>query len=141
MLTLKVAQEMIQAALEEAERRRLKPLAIVVLDSRGSVKASISQDGTSLLREKVAHGKAFGALGLGLGSRAIFMRAQEQPYFVSAVNAIAGGSLVPVPGGVLINMASGGTIGAVGISGDSSDNDEACAVIAIRAASFEPDTG
>jgi uncharacterized protein GlcG (DUF336 family) len=67
MITLKAAQEIIHAALEEAARRRLKPLAVVVLDGRGSVKASAAQDGTSLLREKVAHGKAFGALGLGLG--------------------------------------------------------------------------
>jgi uncharacterized protein GlcG (DUF336 family) len=141
MLTLKVAQGIIQAALEEAARRSLKPLAIVVLDDRGSVKASVSQDGTSLLREKVAHGKAFGALGLGLGSRAIFNRAQEQPYFVSAVNAIAGGSLVPVPGGVLIKAPAGDTLGAVGISGDTSDNDEACAVMAIKAASLEADAG
>ncbi|MXQ12106.1 GlcG/HbpS family heme-binding protein [Microvirga makkahensis] len=141
MLTLKAAQEIIHAALEEAARRRLKPLAVVVLDGRGSIKASAAQDGTSLLRDKVAHGKAFGALGLGLGSRAIFERAQEQPYFVSAVNAIAGGSLVPVPGGVLINGPSGETIGAVGISGDTSDNDEACAVLAIKSASFEPQVG
>jgi uncharacterized protein GlcG (DUF336 family) len=141
MLTLKIAQEIIHTALEEAERRRLKPLAIVVLDGRGSIKASASQDGTSLLREKVAHGKAFGALGLGLGSRAIFNRAQEQPYFVSAVNAIAGGSLVPVPGGVLVKSDGGETLGAVGISGDTSDNDEACAVTAIKAVSLQPDAG
>ncbi|WP_414475936.1 GlcG/HbpS family heme-binding protein [Microvirga sp. M2] len=141
MLTLKVAQDIINAALDEADRRGLKPLAVVVLDSRGSTKASATQDGTSLLREKVAHGKAFGALGLGLGSRAIFNRAQEQPYFVSAVNAIAGGSLVPVPGGVLIKDSSGETLGAVGISGDSSDNDEACAVVSINAVSLQPDAG
>jgi uncharacterized protein GlcG (DUF336 family) len=128
MLTLKAAQQIIHAALEEAGRRGLKPLAITVLDSRGSIKASIAQDGTSLLRDKVAHGKAFGALGLGLGSRAIFRRAEEQPYFVSAVNA-------------LIKDASGEILGAVGISGDTSDNDEACAAAGIKAASFEPDVG
>jgi uncharacterized protein GlcG (DUF336 family) len=141
MLTLKAAQEIIRTAIEEAETHKLKPLAIVVLDARGSVKASASQDNTSLLREKVAHGKAFGALGLGLGSRAIFNRAQEQPYFVSAVNAIAGGALVPVPGGVLIKSQNGETLGAVGISGDTSDNDEACAIAGIRAVSLTPDGG
>jgi len=141
MLTLKVSQKIIHAALEEAGRRRLKPLAVVVLDGRGSVKASVSQDGTSLLREKVAHGKAFGALGLGLGSRTIFNRAQEQPYFVSAVNAIAGGLLVPVPGGVLIKDDGGEILGAVGISGDTSDNDETCAVVAIKTVSLLPDAG
>jgi uncharacterized protein GlcG (DUF336 family) len=105
------------------------------------VKASVAQDGTSLLRDKVAHGKAFGALGLGLGSRAIFQRAQEQPYFVSAANAIAGGALVPVPGGVLVKGQGGEVIGAVGISGDTSDNDEACAVAAITSVSLVPDVG
>jgi uncharacterized protein GlcG (DUF336 family) len=141
MLTLKAAQEIIRAAIDEAEARKLKPLAIVVLDQRGSIKASASQDNTSLLREKVAHGKAFGALSLGLGSRAIFNRAQEQPYFVSAVNALAGGALVPVPGGVLIKSESGDVLGAVGVSGDTSDNDEACAVVGIRSVSLTPDAG
>jgi len=141
MLTLAAAQQIVQAALEEAGTRGLKPLAIVVLDSRGCIKASVAQDGTSLLRDKVAHGKAFGALGLGLGSRAIFQRAQEQPYFVSAANAIAGGALVPVPGGVLVREPSGEIVGAVGISGDTSDNDEACAVAAIKSASLVPDAG
>ena len=141
MLTLKAAQEIIRVAIDEAETRKLKPLAVVVLDARGSVKASASQDNTSLLREKVAHGKAFGALSLGLGSRAIFNRAQEQPYFVSAVNALAGGALVPVPGGVLIKGENGDVLGAVGISGDTSDNDEACAVAGIRSVSLTPDAG
>jgi uncharacterized protein GlcG (DUF336 family) len=141
MLTLEIARRMIDAALEEASARKLKPLAVVVLDGRGSVKASVAQDGTSLLRDKVAHGKAFGALGLGLGSRAIFQRAQEQPYFVSAANAIAGGALVPVPGGVLVKGQGGDVLGAVGISGDTSDNDEACAVAAITSVSLVPDVG
>jgi uncharacterized protein GlcG (DUF336 family) len=141
MLTLEIARRMIDAALDEASARKLKPLAVVVLDDRGSVKASVAQDGTSLLRDKVAHGKAFGALGLGLGSRAIFNRAQEQPYFVSAANAIAGGALVPVPGGVLVKNQGGDVIGAIGISGDTSDNDESCAVAAITSVSFVPDVG
>jgi uncharacterized protein GlcG (DUF336 family) len=141
MLTLKAAQEIIRAAIDEAQTRKLKPLAIVVLDARGSVKASACQDNTSLLRERVAHGKAFGALSLGLGSRAIFNRAQEQPYFVSAINALAGGALVPVPGGVLIKTEGGEVLGAVGISGDTSDNDEACAVAGIRSVSLTPDAG
>ena len=141
MLTLKAAQEIIRAAIDEAQTRKLKPLAIVVLDARGSVKASASQDNTSLLRERVAHGKAFGALSLGLGSRAIFNRAQEQPYFVSAINALAGGALVPVPGGVLIKTEGGDVLGAVGISGDTSDNDEKAALAGIAAAGLQGETG
>ena len=99
------------------------------------------QDGTSLLRSEIAHGKAYGALALGMGSRAIFKRAQEQAYFVDAVNALAQGKVVPVPGGVLIQDAGGDLVGAVGISGDTSDNDEACVVAAIEAAGFEASAG
>ena len=141
MLTLDQAQTMTRIALEEATRRGLKPLAVVVLDQRGSLKAAVAQDGTSLLRDKVAHGKAFGALALGMGSRALFGRAQEQPYFIQSANALAGGALVPVPGGVLIRNGSGDVIGAVGISGDTSDNDEACAVAGIEAAGCRADPG
>lgn len=141
MITLDMALKMIEVALHEAANRGLKPLAVAVLDARGSIKASAAQDGTSLLRDKVAHGKAFGSLGLGLGSRAIFNRAQTQPYFVSAVNAVADGSLVPVPGGVLARNERGEILGAVGISGDTSDNDEICAIAAINAVSLVPDAG
>ena len=140
MLTLDAARRIVDAALTEGRARSLKPLSVIVLDARGALKAGASEDGTALLRDKVAHGKAYGALTLGLGSRALFVRAQEQPYFVSAVNTIAGGALVPVPGGVLIK-AGGETIGAVGISGDASDNDEACAVAGIKAVGHEAETG
>lgn len=140
MLTLDKAQTIIRAALDEAASRGLKPLAVVVLDARGSVKASAAQDGTSLLRDRVAHGKAYGALALGVGSRALGKRAEEQPSFIQAANAVAGGALVPVPGGVLIR-AEGGVIGVVGISGDTSDNDEAAAVAGIAAAGHEAETG
>ena len=140
MLTLEEAQTIIRAALDEAASRGLKPLAVVVLDARGSVKASASQDGSSLLRDRIAHGKAYGALALGVGSRALGKRAEEQPSFIQAANAVAGGALVPVPGGVLIR-AEGGLIGAVGISGDTSDNDEAAAVAGIAAAGLSAETG
>jgi hypothetical protein len=83
-----------------------------------------SQDGSSVLRHKIAHGKAFGAVGLGIGSRAIFKRAQEQPFFVDAVATASGGALIPVPGGVLIRDCDGTLLGAVGVTGDTSDNDE-----------------
>jgi uncharacterized protein GlcG (DUF336 family) len=141
MITLGQAQTIIAAAIEEAGRRSLKPLAVVVLDGRGCLKALAAQDGTSLLRDKVAHGKAFGALGLGLGSRALLKRAEDNPAFIFAVNAIAGGALVPVPGGVLVREPGGDVVGAVGISGDTSDNDEFCAVAGIRAAGLEADVG
>ena len=139
--TLDTAQAIVRAALAEAGRRGLKPLAVTVLDERGSLKASAAQDGTSLSRDKVAHAKAYGALALGLGSRALGKRAEEQPTFIAAVNGVVGGALVPVPGGVLVRDSEGRMLGAVGISGDTSDNDEAAAIAAIETAGLRPDAG
>ena len=139
-LTLDVARKILDAALAKGVEKKLKPLAITVLDPRGCVKASAAQDGTSLLRGEIAHGKAYGALAMGLGSRALFQRAQEQAYFVSAVNTLAQGRMVPVPGGVLIQQGSV-LLGAVGISGDTSDNDEACAIAGIEAAGLNANPG
>ena len=141
MLKLDQAHTIMHAALEEGTKRRLKPLSVLVLDARGALKAAASQDGTSLSRDKIAHGKAFGALSFGLGSRALHKRAEEQPYFISAVNGLLGGALVPVPGGVLIKDGTGALLGAVGISGDTSDNDEACASAGIAAAGLTADVG
>ena len=138
---LDTAQAIVRAALAEAGRRGLKPLAVTVLDERGSLKASAAQDGTSLSRDKVAHAKAYGALALGLGSRALGKRAEEQPTFIAAVNGVVGGALVPVPGGVLVRDGEGRVLGAVGISGDTSDNDEAAAIAAIETAGLRPDAG
>ena len=140
-LTLDVAREILDAALAEASAKKIKPLVVTVLDARGCVKAVAAQDGTSLMRGEIAHGKAYGALALGMGSRAIFNRAQEQPYFVDAVNTLAQGRMVPVPGGVLIHDTSGALLGAVGISGDTSDNDEICALAGITAVGLKATTG
>src|ERR1700731_1460138 len=101
-LTLEIARKILDAALAKGVEKKLKPLVVTVLDARGCVKISAAQDGTSLLRAEIAHGKAYGALAMGVGSRALFQRAQEQAYFVSAANTLAQGRLVPVPGGVLI---------------------------------------
>jgi uncharacterized protein GlcG (DUF336 family) len=140
-LTLETARIILDAALAKAIEKKLKPLVITVLDARGCVKASAAQDGTSLMRGEIAHGKAWGALALGMGSRAIFQRAQEQPYFVDAVNTMARGALVPVPGGVLIHDHAGALLGAIGISGDTSDNDEACALAGVEAAGLKANAG
>lgn len=140
-LSLDVARKILDAALAKVIEMKLKPMAITVLDARGCVKASIAQDGTSLMRGEVAHGKAYGALAMGLGSRALFKRAEEQPFFIDAVNTMARGALIPVPGGVLIQDASGGLLGAIGISGDTSDNDEIACVAGIEAAGLKASTG
>ena len=116
------------------------PLTIAILDARGAQKLFTAQDGTSLMRAEIAHGKAYGALALGMGSRALFQRAQEQAYFIDSVNTLAQGRLVPVPGGVLI-MDGTTLLGAVGVSGDTSDNDEICAVAGIEAAGLKANAG
>jgi len=139
-LTLDVARKILDTALAKAVEKKLKPLVVTVLDTRGCVKASAAQDGTSLMRGEIAHGKAYGALAMGMGSRALFQRAQEQAYFISAANALAQGRLVPVPGGVLIQDGTT-LLGAIGISGDTSDNDEACAIAGIEAAGLKANPG
>ena len=139
-LTLDIARKILDAALAKSIELKLKPLVVTVLDVRGCVKITAAQDGTSLMRSEIAHGKAYGALAMGMGSRALFQRAQEQAFFIDAANTLAQGRLVPVPGGVLIQ--SGGTLlGAVGVSGDTSDNDEACAIAGIEAAGLKANAG
>jgi uncharacterized protein GlcG (DUF336 family) len=140
-LTLEIARKILDVALAKGVEKKLKPLVVAVLDARGCIKALAAQDGTSLLRSEIAHGKAYGALAMGMGSRALYQRAQEQAYFVSAVNTLARGALVPVPGGVLIQDGSGALLGAVGVSGDTSDNDEICAIAGIEAAGLKANAG
>jgi uncharacterized protein GlcG (DUF336 family) len=141
-MQLEMAQKIVTAALARARAQKFKPLAVVVLDARGALKAAAAEDGTSLKRAEIATGKAHGALAMGLGSRTLFTRAQQQPYFIAAVTqAVGGGGLIPVPGGVLILDGSGALLGAVGISGDTSDNDEAAALAGIAAAGCKADTG
>jgi uncharacterized protein GlcG (DUF336 family) len=137
---LAAAQKIVEAALAYAVEHQLKPLAIGVLDSRGALKAFAAQDGVSLKRGEIALGKANGAIALGMGSRALFKRAEQQPFFIAAATAAVGGSLVPVPGGVLVKQ-DGALVGVVGISGDTSDNDEAAALAGIAAAGFQGETG
>jgi uncharacterized protein GlcG (DUF336 family) len=140
-LTLEQAQTVIATALRHGTERKFQPLAVLVLDERGVPKAFAAQDGTSLRRFEIAHGKAHGALSFGIGSRALAKRAAASPHFIAAVTHAVGGALVPVPGGVLIRSAGRDIVGAVGISGDNSDNDEAAAVAGITAAGLVPDPG
>lgn len=140
-VSLEEARTIIAAALAKAAELKLKPLGVAVLDAAGHLKAFERQDGATHMRMEIAMGKAHGAVALGMGSRAIFKRAQEQAYFVSAANTLARGLLVPVPGGVLIRDDAGLVAGAVGISGDTSDQDEACAVAGIQAAGLAADPG
>ena len=132
-IDLQTARSIVAAARSSGRDKGFKPLTIVVLDVGGHVVAAEREDGSSFARFEVAFGKAHGALALGAGSRSLMARAEQQPYFVAAVTAAIGGSLVPVPGGVLVQDSAGTLVGAVGVSGDTSDNDEAAAVAGIEA--------
>ena len=139
-LTLDQARGIVAAARTHGQDSGFKPLTVVVLDAGGHVLAVEREDGSSTKRFEVAYGKAHGAVSLGMGSRALMNRAEQQPYFIAAVtNSV--GALVPVPGGVLVRDADGTLLGAVGISGDTSDNDEAAAVAGIDAAGLTAETG
>ena len=135
-MTISLAQSrtLIDAALAKGRALNLKPLSVVVLDPRAAMVAMMSEDGVSQMRARIAHGKANAAIALGMGTRALMNRAEQQAYFIQAVNGVAGGDMVPVPGGVLIQDQEGTLLGAVGISGDTSDNDEAAAIAGIEAA-------
>jgi uncharacterized protein GlcG (DUF336 family) len=140
-LNQETARTILDAALKTAREKSLKPVAVAVYDERGALKAFAAEDGTSLKRAEIAMGKAYGALALGVGSRAIHKMALERPYFVTAATEAVGGLLVPVPGGVLIKDPQGAIVGAVGISGDTSDNDELAAAAGIEAAGLVFDGG
>ena len=141
VITLDQAETIIHGALTEAAHLNLKPICVVVLDNRASLRACINQDGTSIQRHKIAHGKANAAISIGMGTRALMDRAEQQAYFIDAVGRMLDGDFIPVPGGVLIRDADGALLGAVGISGDTSDNDEAAALAGIAAANLVAETG
>ncbi|MFC0410484.1 GlcG/HbpS family heme-binding protein [Roseomonas elaeocarpi] len=140
-LTLDTAQTILRETLAEGRRLGLAPLTVVVLDQAGQLKGLLREDGSSLQRPAIAHGKAFGAIGLGFGGRELARRSQGMPGFMNSYSDLLGGSAVPVPGGVLVRGEGGRILGAVGVSGDASDKDELAAVAGIRAAGLEPDTG
>ena len=136
MLTLDQAQAVVAGALAEARRTSARPLAIVVLDAGGHLVALARDDGASLYRVEIARGKASGALGMGSDSRAIAERAANNPNFFASVAALVPGGLILSAGGVLIR-SNGNLIGAVGISGDTADIDEQCALAGISAAGLD----
>jgi uncharacterized protein GlcG (DUF336 family) len=116
-------------------------MSVVVLDADGAIRAAASEDNTTFMRWRVAYGKAFGAVAFGMPSRRTNNMAAERPHFVAALNGLADGNVVPVPGGVIIRDNDKKILGAIGVSGDTSDNDEAAAIVAINAAGFVADPG
>lgn len=133
-ISLTSARTIIHKALEKGHALGLKPLSVVVLDAGGHVQAFEREDGASPGRFAIAQGKAYGAVMLGMAGTAQMARAEAQAYFMAAVNGVYGGQVVPVPGGVLLRDANGVVIGAVGVTGDSSDNDAIAAMAGIEAA-------
>lgn len=135
MISLDQARQIIAVARAKGREMGLKPLSVCVLDAGGHVLAFEREDGASPGRYEIAHGKAYGAVMLGMPGSAQLARAEAQAFFMGAVNGAFGGKLIPVPGGVLV-MQAGAVIGAVGVTGDTSDNDAAAAVAGIEAAGF-----
>ena len=140
-ITLAQASTIVDVALKKGRELNLKPLVVAVLDAGGHLVAYKREDKSPILRFQIATGKAYGALGMGMGSRGLFERSQKNPIFVQMLGMVSDGRVMCVPGGVLILDAQGDTIGAVGISGDTSDNDETAALAGIEAAGLKAETG
>lgn len=141
LLNLQLATTLSNRALAVGREISAAPLTVAVLDTGGHLVCLQREDGASLLRPQIAVAKAWGALALGKGSRLIAADAQQRPAFIGAVNSLAGGNLVPAPGGVLIRNAQGELLGAIGITGDTSDIDEQCAISAVESAGLKADAG
>ena len=140
-ISLDTARTIVAAVRAARVDHELRPLTVAVLDAGGHVVAVEREDGSAIGRFDIAFGKARGALSLGMGSRALMARAEQQPYFIAAATAALDGRLIPVPGGVLVCNDEGELLGAVGVSGDTSDNDELAALIGIKAAGLVAETG
>ena len=141
VITLSQASTIVEVALKKARESNLAPLTVAVLDAGGHLVAFKREDKSGLLRYDIAYGKAWGALGMGFGSRTLAARAGKTPQFFTMLAAASGGRMVTNPGGVLIRDAGGNVIGACGISGDTSDKDEMCALAGIEAAGLKADPG
>ena len=137
-LSLAQANALIEAAFVKGAELGLKPLTATVHDPGGHLIACQRQDGASNMRVKLAGGKACGALALGVSSRAIGEMAVERPHFIAAVDTMSEGGMVPAAGGVIVCDAGGTVLGAIGVTGDTSDNDEACALAAIEQLGLKP---
>lgn len=138
-LSLRLARAILRKTLDEGRRLNLKPLSVIVLDAGGNVQAFEREDGASPGRFQIAHGKAYGAVMLGMPGSAQMARAEAQAYFIAAANGALGGQMIPVPGGVLVRNSTGKVVAAVGVTGDTSDNDAAAAKVGIEAVGLVAD--
>lgn len=141
-LTLATAQKIVADALSHARAQKMNPLSVIVLDARGSLVSAGTEDNNSMGRWQIAFGKAYGSLFMGVGSKRLGTMAADRPAFIGALAHLPAGGMIPVAGGVLIrDAATNAILGAVGVSGDSSDNDEAAASAGIHNAGFKADGG
>jgi uncharacterized protein GlcG (DUF336 family) len=140
-LTLAQASTIVDVALKTAREKNFQPLTVAVLDPGGHLIAFKREDKSGILRYDIAYGKAWGALGMGFGSRTLAERAAQTPQFFTMLAAASGGRIVTNPGGILIRDAAGDVIGAVGLSGDTADNDEVCGIAGVEAAGLRADPG
>ncbi|MGI6852094.1 GlcG/HbpS family heme-binding protein [Mesorhizobium sp. 1B3] len=141
MIKFYQAEAIASKIIDIGHKKQFKPLAVVVLNAEGHCIVLKRDDGATFLRPKIAEAKAWGALGMGCGSRELGRRAEKNPAFFSSVCQLSEGRMIPVAGGVVIRAPDGMVLGAVGVSGDVADNDEWCAVAAIEAAGLVADTG
>lgn len=132
-ISLAQADAIIAATLARGAELGLKPLSVAVLDAGGHLVAFRRQDRSSILRPQIAQGKAATALAMGVSSRNVAETAAQRPTFVAALSAIAPAGIIPAAGGVLVADAGGIIVGAVGVTGDTSDNDETCALAGVAA--------
>jgi uncharacterized protein GlcG (DUF336 family) len=136
-LTLEKANLIISGAISKARSLQMSPLTVVILDAAGQLKALQREDGATVIRQQIATAKAWGAVNMGISSRSLATVAEHRPDFMNALITIAEGKIMPVPGGVLIrSRETNAILGAIGISGDSSEQDERCAIAGIEAAGF-----
>ena len=133
-ISLTRARSIIRKTFEKGREMELKPLSVIVLDAGGHVLAFEREDGAAPGRFAIAHGKAYGAVMLGMAGTAQMARAEQQAYFMAAVNGVYGGQVIPVPGGILVRDKKGAIVGAIGVTGDTSDNDAAAGLFGIEAA-------
>ncbi len=140
-ITLAQADAIADRTLEKGREMKFHPLTVAILDSGGNLKVLKRSDDASLLRPDIAIGKAWAVLGMGFGGRELARRAEKMPAFFIAMNAMSSGRMVPLPGGALIRDDSGAIIGSIGVTGDTSDNDEICLVDALESQGLTADTG
>ena len=137
-LTLDKANVIADRTLAKARDAKYRPMCVAVLDEGGHLKVLKREDAASILRPDIAIGKAWGAVGMGESSRSLSERLKERPAFLGALSVMSQGKVVPVAGGVLVMDSADGSeiIGAVGVSGGTAEEDEACAIAGIEAAGF-----